>query len=351
MELTDKAASFLIRRRVARLATSDASGEPHSVPVCFACSPGLESLYVALDEKPKKGDPARLKRVRNVLENPRFALVVDRYAEDWSVLAWVMLRGRAGLVEPGTEEHAAAVRLLRGKYRQYERMKIEENPVIALRPERAASWGALPEPEGGEEPVLEALYGRRSVRRYLEEPVPPQLLDRVLEAGRWAPSPHGRQPWRFAVVTAGETKRRLAEEMGEAWRENLRLDGQDEATVEKRLEGSRSRLLAAPALVALCLYTGNLDHYSDPVRQRHETEMAVQSLGAAAQSMLLAAYAAGLDGGWMCAPLFSPLEVSRALALDGSLEPQALLTLGYAAGDPPKRRERLAMEDLVVYRD
>jgi coenzyme F420-0:L-glutamate ligase / coenzyme F420-1:gamma-L-glutamate ligase len=351
--LADEAASFLLRRRVARLATADGEGKPHAIPVCFACPPGLGSLYVPLDEKPKKGSPRRLKRVRNILENPRVALVADRYDEDWSLLAYVLLRGRAELVEPGDAagEHAAAVRLLRGKYRQYERMRIEERPVIAIRPEHAAAWGTLPGTKGGEEPVLDALYGRRAVRSYLDRPVPLDLLDRVLEAGRWAPSPHGRQPWRFAVVTADPTKRRLADEMGEAWRENLMMDGQDAATVERRLEGSRRRILEAPALVALCLYTGGLDHYPDHDRQRYETEMAVQSLGAAAQSMLLAAYAAGLDGGWMCAPLFSPAEVRRALGLDETLEPQALLTLGYAAGDPPKRRVRLPLDELVVYRD
>ncbi len=336
---------------MARLATADAAGEPHAVPVCFACPPGVESLYIALDEKPKKGSARGLKRVRNILENPRVALIADRYAEDWSLLAYVMLRGRADLVEPGAEEHDAAVRLLRGKYRQYERMRIENEPVIAIRPERAASWGALSKPDVPEGPMLDALYGRRSVRRYLEKPVPPETLDRVLEAGRWAPSPHGRQPWRFAVVTGEGAKRRLADEMGESWRENLRMDGQNEGTVEKRLEGSRHRLFDAPALVLLCLYTGDLDRYPDPGRGAHETEMAVQSLGAAAQSMLLAAYAAGLDGGWMCAPLFSPATVRRALDLDETLEPQALLTLGYAAGDPPKRRSRLPLDELVVYRD
>lgn len=352
LELTNQAASFLVRSRVARLATADGAGEPHAIPVCFACPPGLESLYIALDEKPKKGSPTGLKRVRNILENPRVAFIVDRYDEDWSLLAYVLLRGRAELVEPEDEagEHDAAVRLLRGKYSQYERMRIEDNPVIAIRPERAASWGALNEPERGEEPVLEALHGRRSVRSYLEESVPEHLIERVLESGRWAPSPHGRQPWRFAVVKGEESKQRLADEMGGAWRENLRMDGQDESVVERRLEGSRRRLLEAPVLVVVCLYTGGLDHYPDPERRGHETEMAVQSLGAAAQSMLLAAYASGLDAGWMCAPLFAPEPVSKALGLGEGVQPQALLTLGYAAGDPPKRRPRLPLDELVIYR-
>jgi coenzyme F420-0:L-glutamate ligase/coenzyme F420-1:gamma-L-glutamate ligase len=341
--------AFLVRRRVARLATADGAGEPHIVPVCFACSPA--GIYVALDEKPKDVPPTRLKRVRNILENPRVALVADRYAEDWSLLAFVMVRGRARLLEPDGREHADAVRLLRGKYHQYEEMRIEENPVIAIRPERVASWGALDVPDGEEPRVLDAVRGRRSVRRYLPKEIPEELVNEVLEAGRWAPSPHGSQPWRFAVITQEQTKERLAAAMGEEWRANLEMDGQSPEVVEKRLEGSRRRLLDAPVLVLLSLYLENLDVYPDDDRQESETTMAVQSLGAAAQNTLLAAYDLGLDSGWMCAPLFCPSKVVEALGLDPKLIPHALLTLGYAEGDPPKRRGRRPLDDLIVYRD
>jgi PPOX class probable F420-dependent enzyme len=347
--LSPEQAAFLVRQRVARLATADARGRPHAVPVCFAYSPG--ALYIALDEKPKDVPPDRLKRVRNILENPNVTLIADRYAEDWGRLAFVMVRGRAGLLEPGSEEHAAAVRLLRGKYHQYEKMKIEENPVIAVRPEHVASWGALDLPPSPEPPVLNAIRGRRSVRRYLPREVPDEAVGRVLEAARWAPSPHGRQPWRFAVVRTDETKRRLAGAMGGEWRLNLEMDGQEAEVVQRRLEGSRRRLLDAPVLILLLLYTGDLDAYPDPARQGNETTMAVQSLGAAAQNALLAAYDERLDAGWMCAPLFAPEKVVEALGLDESLVPHALLTLGYADGDPPKRRGRRPLEDLVVYRD
>jgi coenzyme F420-0:L-glutamate ligase / coenzyme F420-1:gamma-L-glutamate ligase len=346
--LTPEQTAFLVRQRVARLATAGEEGEPHVVPVCFAYTPG--SIYIALDEKPKDVPPTYLKRVRNILENPQVALVADRYAEDWDLLAFVMVRGQAKLVEPGTEEHAAAVRLLRGKYHQYERMKIEENPIISIRPERAASWGALDTPDGAAEPLMDALLGRRSVRRYLDRGVPEEDIERVLEAARWAPSPHGRQPWRFAVISQEETKARLAEAMGEEWRANLEMDGQSDEVVGKRLEGSRKRLLAAPVLVLLCLYLEDLDIYPDSARQQNETAMAVQSLGATAQNMLLAAYSLGLDVGWMCAPLFCPEKVTEALGLDPRLIPHALLTLGYAKGDPPRRRSRKPLAELVVYR-
>jgi nitroreductase len=104
-------------------------------------------------------------------------------------------------------------------------------------------------------------------------------------------------------------------------------------------------------LVLLCLYLEDLDEYPDEARRADEETMAVQSLGAAAQNALLAAYDSGLDGGWMCAPLFCTRRVVEALGLDRGLVPHALLTLGYADGDPPKRRARRPPDDLVVYRD
>ena len=229
--------AFLVRRRVARLATADGSGSPYAVPVCYAYSSG--SIYIALDEKPKDVPPTRLKRVRNILENPNVALIVDRYDEDWSLLAYVMVRGLAELLDPGTDEQTAAVRLLRGKYHQYEQMKIEENPVIAIRPGKVASWGNLDAPEPERTSILDDIRGRRSVRKYLEREVPERKIRAVLEAARWAPSPHGRQPWRFAVLEGRDSKERLADAMGEEWRSNLQMDGQDEEVVEKRLLGSR----------------------------------------------------------------------------------------------------------------
>lgn len=191
---------------------------------------------------------------------------------------------------------------------------------------------------------------RRSVRQYQAKPVARVLIERVLEAARWAPSPHGRQPWRFVVLTRQASKERLADFMGETWRANLEMDGQEASIVQLRLEKSRQRILRAPVLIIPCLYLEDLDHYPDERRQQDETTMAIQSLGAAIQNMLLMAYDLGLDGGWMCAPLFCPEVVCRALDLDTRLIPHALITLGYAAADP-KRRERLPLDSLIVHFD
>ena len=139
--LSEAQRRFLDRYRVGRLATADRGGVPHVVPVCYAIGQG--AAYIAIDEKPKSR-AVPLKRERNILENPQAALVVDRYDEDWTQLGWVMLRGRAELLDGG-DEHAAAQALCRARYPQLRAMRIEALPVIALRVERVASWGVIGE--------------------------------------------------------------------------------------------------------------------------------------------------------------------------------------------------------------
>ena len=113
--LSDGARRFLDHRRVAHLATADRRGVPHVVPVCFVVS--ASTLYITIDEKPKRRPGTALKRLRNIAENPVVAVVVDRYDEDWSMLGWVMLRGPADILTGGTE-HDAAQALLRTRDRK-----------------------------------------------------------------------------------------------------------------------------------------------------------------------------------------------------------------------------------------
>ena len=138
--LSERDRQFLAHQRVAYLATADSSAVPHVVPVCFAITE--RTLYITIDEKPKRIPGTALKRLRNISENPTVAVVVDRYDEDWALLGWVMLRGRAEILPEGTE-HDDAQALLRQRYRQLEAMQIGKLPVIAIRIEHSASWGNL----------------------------------------------------------------------------------------------------------------------------------------------------------------------------------------------------------------
>jgi PPOX class probable F420-dependent enzyme len=137
--LTGAQSGFLQAARVAHLATADAAGVPHVIPVCFCLLDG--SIYITVDEKPKRTDRP-LKRIRNILQNPAVALTADHWDEDWSRLGWVMVQGRAEILDGGAE-HDAAQAALRARYRQYRSMDLAPLPVIAIRIGSVLSWGRL----------------------------------------------------------------------------------------------------------------------------------------------------------------------------------------------------------------
>ena len=141
---TSRESSLIQATPVARLATADARGVPHLIPICFAFDGHY--FYSILDRKPKRAPLSRLKRVRNILSNPNVALVLDHYEEDWGRLWYVLVTGTAEIVQEG-EEHGRSIALLKEKYSQYRDMGIEGNPVIKITPSRITSWGSLTEEE------------------------------------------------------------------------------------------------------------------------------------------------------------------------------------------------------------
>ncbi len=130
---------FLQKQRLGHLATVDALGRPVVVPFCFVYDG--KAFYSSIDEKPKKVSPEKLRRAQNIRANPEVALVIDRYEEDWSRLRFVLIRGRARILYSG-KEHARAIALLRKKYAQYRRMRIEGRPVLKIVPWRIFRWEA-----------------------------------------------------------------------------------------------------------------------------------------------------------------------------------------------------------------
>lgn len=187
---------------------------------------------------------------------------------------------------------------------------------------------------------LEWITSRRSVRRFLPEPIPKQILEQVLEAALRAPSAHNRQPWRFVVLSSIGARSRLAEAMGEDFRRDLLRDGLPVEEVEAQVNRSYQRLREAPTAVLLCLEMSEMDTYPDQPRQQAEYLMAVQSAAMAGENLLLAAHSLGLGGVWVCAPLFAQETVRQALDLPGTWQPQGLILLGYPSRLPPARERR-----------
>src|SRR5688500_15092941 len=124
-----------------------------------------------------------------------------------------------------------------------------------------------------------ALHGRRSVRAYRPDPVPESDLQAILDAARWAPSPHNAEPWRFAVLRDAEPKERLTVAMAQRWVEDLTRDAAPQTFIERELAESRRRITEAPVVIVVSLVGEGLDQYPDPKRQQAEQLMAAHSVG------------------------------------------------------------------------
>ena len=130
----------LLAARVARLATTDPDGRPHLVPIVFALEG--DTLYFAVDRKPKRS--TTLRRIENARARPDVTVLVDHYEDDWSRLWWIRLRGRARVLDDGSEAERA-IELLREKYPQY-RDEPPGTPVLAVDVTDVRSWPATRHP-------------------------------------------------------------------------------------------------------------------------------------------------------------------------------------------------------------
>ncbi|MBM3224044.1 MAG: TIGR03668 family PPOX class F420-dependent oxidoreductase [Candidatus Tectomicrobia bacterium] len=138
--LQDDLTALIQAHRIGHLATADATGAPHLVPICFVYTGQV--LYSAIDHKPKRRTGYRMKRIRNIVENPRVAFLVHHYAEEWQQLYYVLMRGPASILETG-QERQRALGLLEAKYPQYQERQLAQSDglVIKMVPESVQRWG------------------------------------------------------------------------------------------------------------------------------------------------------------------------------------------------------------------
>ena len=188
--------------------------------------------------------------------------------------------------------------------------------------------------------LSKAIRERRSIRKYQATSVPKDLVEDVLVAANWAPSAHNAQPFRFIVLDDPDVKRELSEAMADAWAVDMAKEGSRiEAETRKiRVE----RFANAPVLILACTTMEGMAMQPNEEKRSVERDLAVESLGAALQNLLLAAYAKGLGACWFCAPGFCKDTVRKVLKIPGDVEPQALILMGYSAEQPtPPLRKTL----------
>jgi PPOX class probable F420-dependent enzyme len=149
--LSPAALRFLAEARRVTLATIDDDGRPRLVPICIVVSEDRATeapvVHTPLDEKPKQvDDPWRLARVHDITLRPAVSILVDRWSEDWTELAWLRVHGHAVLLEPGDrlalDEREAAIEALRDKYAQYAGHDLESRPLIRVVLTSATWWAA-----------------------------------------------------------------------------------------------------------------------------------------------------------------------------------------------------------------
>jgi coenzyme F420-0:L-glutamate ligase/coenzyme F420-1:gamma-L-glutamate ligase len=192
---------------------------------------------------------------------------------------------------------------------------------------------------------------RRSIRAFTDESVPREVLDGAIEAACTAPAPHHSRPWRWVVVDTPAGKTALATGMGERWRADLAGDGVSPPRVNELVGASHARIEGAPAIVLGCLTWDGLDRYPDEARQRAEWGMALLSLGAAVENLMLATTAAGFASCWVAAPIFCPEAARAALALPDEWLPHAMVVVGRP--DPTyvgRPRPPIPLDDLRRHR-
>ena len=145
MILSDDMRRYINEHRVARLATADRDWQPHVVPFCYALLD--DDLYFVIDDKPKRTH-RQLRRLQNIRDNPRVAVVIDDYDDDWTHLAYLMLRGGATLVDDA-DAFDRVLGVLRQRYMPYRDMALTfaSHPMVRIHIERANFWRAVQDTE------------------------------------------------------------------------------------------------------------------------------------------------------------------------------------------------------------
>jgi coenzyme F420-0:L-glutamate ligase / coenzyme F420-1:gamma-L-glutamate ligase len=195
------------------------------------------------------------------------------------------------------------------------------------------------------------LEARRSIRAFTDAPVADDALDALVAAACIAPAPHHSRPWRFVTITSADAKEALAAGMGARWRADLAADDVAADRIDELVAASHAKLTGAPAVVLGCLTWNGLDRYPDEARRRAEWGMALLSLGAAVENLMLAAADAGLASCWVAAPIFCPDAARDSLALPDEWLPHACVLVGHP--DPAyvgRVRPPIPLDDLRARR-
>jgi len=187
---------------------------------------------------------------------------------------------------------------------------------------------------------------RRSVRRFSDEPVEPELVEAAVAEALTAPAPHHTRPVRFVWLQTPSTRTRLLDRMKDKWRTDLAGDGRPTDAIERRV--ARGQILYdAPDVVIPVLVPDGAHSYPDAARTDAEHTMFTVAVGAAVQALLVALAVRGLGSCWIGSTIFAADLVRAELELPADWEPLGAIAIGYPA-EPAGPRDPSAVADLLV---
>jgi coenzyme F420-0:L-glutamate ligase / coenzyme F420-1:gamma-L-glutamate ligase len=188
---------------------------------------------------------------------------------------------------------------------------------------------------------------RKSVRRFSDEPVSPELVEAAVAEALTAPAPHHTRPVRFVWLQTRATRIRLLDRMKEQWRSDLADDGRPADSVERRV--ARGQILYdAPEVVIPVLAPDGAHTYPDAARTDAEHTMFTVAVGAAVQALLVALAVRGLGSCWIGSTIFAADLVRDELDLPSDWEPLGAIAIGYPEQPETAPREPVAASDLLV---
>ncbi len=235
------------------------------------------------------------------------------------------------------DEVAAAADLVKGK--------LTALPVAVVRGLNVTDDGSTARQlvRGGEEDLFwlgtaealelgrrQAQLARRSVRRFSDEPVPPELIEAAIGEALTAPAPHHTRPVRFVWLQTESTRTRLLDRMKDKWRADLTRDGKPVDAVERRV-GRGQILYDAPEVVVPFLVPDGAHTYPDATRTEAERTMFTVAVGAAVQALLVALAVRGVGSCWIGSTIFAADLVRDELELPADWEPLGAIAIGYAS--------------------
>ncbi len=192
----------------------------------------------------------------------------------------------------------------------------------------------------------QAQLARRSVRRFSDEPVPPELIEAAIAEALTAPAPHHTRPTRFVWLQTHTTRTRLLDRMKDKWRTDLAGDGKPADAIERRV-GRGQILYDAPEVVIPFLVPDGAHTYPDAARNDAERTMFTVAVGAAVQALLVALAVRGVGSCWIGSTIFAADLVRDELELPADWGPLGAIAVGYAA-EPARFRDPVDAADLLL---